>query len=147
MGKKHQQKQLEHDKRLTIPWKDAPEEHDYLAALTYLSLLMPVRQAERVVMALRAEEQCAYKATDLLRASKLPLLPYDDALVAHNVEKVREGKSLVPILLVRGDLLEHAPLMIADGYHRICAAFHLNEDLDIPCLIVDWPPLTEQAND
>jgi hypothetical protein len=127
--------------------KSAPEERDYLAAHTYLSLLMQVRQAERVVKALRAEEQYAYKATDLLRALPLPLLAYDDALVAHNIEKVREGKSLVPILLVRCVLLEHAPLVIADGYHRICAAYHLNEDLDIPCLIVNWPPQTEQANE
>src|SRR5689334_25432591 len=136
MGKKHEEKQFEHDKSLTISWKDMPEEDDYLAARTYLSLLMPVRQAERVVMALRAEEHCAYKVTDLLRASQLPLLQVDDALVAHNIEKVHEGKSLAPILLVRGDLLVHAPLVIADGYHRICAAYHLHEDLDIPCFIV-----------
>jgi len=42
-GKKHEQKQLEHDKRLTIPWKRAPEEHDYLAALTVEGQFIPVR--------------------------------------------------------------------------------------------------------
>jgi hypothetical protein len=113
------------------------------AALSYLSLLMPARQAEKIVVALRTEEQCAYKAADLLRASQLALLPREDYLVAHNIQKVRAGKSLVPILLVRGDLQEHAPLVIADGYHRVCAAYHLNEHLGIPCCIVDWPPLTE----
>jgi hypothetical protein len=25
----------------------------------------------------------------------------------------------------------------ADGYHRICASYHLDEDADIPCRIVD----------
>ena len=27
----------------------------------------------------------------------------------------------------------------ADGYHRICASYHLNEDAEIPCRIVDLP--------
>lgn len=146
MGKKHEQKQLERDKGLTIRWKEAPEEHDYSAALLYLGLLMPVGQAKRVVVALRVEEPCAYKPPDLLRAAQLPLLPRDDALVTHNIEKVREGESLAPILLVRGNLLEHSPLVIADGHHRICTAYYLNEDFEIPCRLVDWPPLTDSAN-
>jgi hypothetical protein len=27
------------------------------------------------------------------------------------------------------------PLTIADGFHRICASYHLDEDADIPCRI------------
>ena len=27
------------------------------------------------------------------------------------------------------------PLTVADGYHRICASYHLDEDADIPCRI------------
>jgi len=147
MGKKQEQKQIEDDKRLTIRWKDAPDDHDYLAALSYLSLIMPRRQAEQVVMALRAVEPCTYEASDLLRAAHLPLLPRDDALVARDLEKVRKGKALVPILLVRGDVLKNSSLVIADGYHRVCVAYHLNEDLEIPCRIADWPPTVAQANE
>jgi hypothetical protein len=29
-------------------------------------------------------------------------------------------------------------LTVADGYHRICASYHLDEDTDIPCRIVDY---------
>jgi len=29
------------------------------------------------------------------------------------------------------------PLIVADGYHRICASYHLDEDADIPCRITD----------
>jgi hypothetical protein len=25
------------------------------------------------------------------------------------------------------------PLQIADGYHRVCASYHLDENTDIPC--------------
>ena len=147
MGKKQEQKQIEQDKRLTIRWKGAPDEHDYLAALSYLSLILPRRHAERVVDALREEESCTYEASDLLRAAHLPLLPRDDPHVAQDLEKVRKGKALVPILLVGGDLLKNAPLVIADGYHRICAAYHINENLEIPCRIVEWPPTTARANE
>jgi hypothetical protein len=41
------------------------------------------------------------------------------------------------VLLVAGDLGADAPLTIADGYHRICASYHLYEDAVIPCRLVD----------
>lgn len=125
---------------LAVRWKAAPEEHDYPAALSYLSLLMPSARAQEIIYALRAVEPCAYKAKDLLRASQLALLPRSNYHVRHNIAKVRAGEELVPILLVRGDFLENAPLIIADGYHRLCASYWLDEDLDIPCHIADWPP-------
>jgi hypothetical protein len=28
-------------------------------------------------------------------------------------------------------------MTVADGYHRICASHHVDEDADIPCRIVD----------
>jgi hypothetical protein len=74
-------------------------------------------------------------------------MPRDDPHVAHDLEKVRQGESLVPILLVGGDLLKNSPLVIADGYHRICAAYYINENLEIPCRIVEWPPPTAEANE
>jgi hypothetical protein len=40
---------------------------------------------------------------------------------------------------VRGRLDAHVPLTVADGYHRICASYHIDEDADIPCRIVDRP--------
>jgi hypothetical protein len=71
-------------------------------------------------------------ASDLLRASGLALLPADDHEVAKDLHKVKSGTKLSPVLLVRG-----TPLWVADGYHRICASYHLNEDEVIPCRIVD----------
>jgi hypothetical protein len=29
------------------------------------------------------------------------------------------------------------PLTIADGYHRVCASYHLDENADIPCHLAD----------
>jgi hypothetical protein len=77
------------------------------------------------------------KAKDLLRASRLPVLAPDNFHVARDLNKVAEGTLLSPALLVRGILRTDSPLIVADGYHRICASYHLDEDADIPCRIAD----------
>jgi len=33
-------------------------------------------------------------------------------------------------------LLTH-PLVVADGYHRVCASYWIDENTDIPCILVD----------
>ncbi|OIJ86750.1 hypothetical protein [Streptomyces monashensis] len=111
-------------------WLDDPEEHDFPAAADYLDLLLPAEEVTRIVDALRASETQTKKAKDIMRASGLPLLPADNVHVQHNIQKVKRGSKLSPVLLVRG-----TPLVIADGYHRVCAAYHLTEDLIVPCRI------------
>ena len=120
-------------------WSNEPEEHDYPAALAYLALLMDEKVARRLVASLRKQQNVTRKAKDLLRASGLPLLSPDNVHVAGDLKKVEEGKRLSPVLLVRGSLETGLPLVVADGYHRICASYHLNEDTDIPCRIADLP--------
>jgi hypothetical protein len=120
-------------------WKDAPDDHDYPAAGDYLSLLMAQKMADQLVRRLRATTLVHRKAKDLLRASALPELPPDNVHVMKDLEKVKKGELLSPVLLVRGRLDAHVPLTVADGYHRICASYHIDEDADIPCRIVDWP--------
>src|SRR6202140_480246 len=118
-------------------WKKEPDDHDYPAAEGYLSLLMPPAQAKRVVRRLRTAPLVTRKAKDLLRASRLPALLPENFHVAPDLQKVKAGKQLSPVLLVRGQLSSEVPLTIADGYHRVCASYHLDEDADIPCRIAD----------
>ena len=118
-------------------WKSEPEDHDFPAASDYLSLLVPDALAATIVEALRRAPTIHRKAKDLLRASGLALLPPDNPHVAKDLAKVRGGERLSPVLLVRGRLAEDAPLVVADGYHRISASYHLDENADIPCRIVD----------
>ena len=116
-------------------WKDEPEHQDFPAARSYLSLLVGPGEAKKTAKALGDELDIArYKAKDILRAARLPLLPLDDPEVTVDLAKVKAGTKLSPVLLVRGD-----PLWIADGYHRICASYHLDEDAEIPCRIVARP--------
>ncbi len=117
----------------TEHWKNEPEGQDYPAALSYLSLLMDPAAAAQLVNALQKTGKLdRYKAKDVLRASGLPLLAEDNKHVASDLGKVKSGRKLSPVLLVRG-----RPLLVADGYHRVCASYHLDENADIPCRIVN----------
>ncbi len=120
-------------------WKSEPEDHDYPAAASYLSLLLPQSSVDALVAELRAAPIGHWKAKDLLRASGLGLLPTDNPHVSSDLKKVKEGDKLSPVLLVRGSLNRSAPLQIADGHHRICASYHLDEDADIPCRMAADP--------
>ncbi|HEY2196556.1 MAG TPA: hypothetical protein VGH69_02425 [Mycobacterium sp.] len=119
-----------------VLWGTEPDEHDYPAAEDYLALLATPAQVSEIVAALKAAPVVFKKAKDLLRASRLPLLPADDAHVARDLKKIKKGKQLSPILLVRGNLTTDVALQIADGYHRVCASYHTDENDDIPVKIV-----------
>ena len=124
----------------TEHWTDAPDAHDYPAAEDYLSLLTTPEAAHKLAERLQSAQLLHRKAKDLLRASALPVLDSTNVHVAKDLAKVKKGTPLSPVLLVRGELAAGVSLTIADGYHRICASHHLNEDEDIPCRLVDISP-------
>ncbi len=121
-------------------WQAAPAAHDFDAAADYLSLLFDTPTIRVIVSRLRSATNTTKKAKDLLRASGLALLTSDDNELMRDLKKVRKGEQLSPVLLVRGGLYHDRPLTVADGYHRICASYHIDEDADIPCRIAELPP-------
>jgi hypothetical protein len=123
----------------SIAWKEEPDDHDYPAAASYLSLVVSPPLVEAIVAALRDAPISHFQVKDILRASGLPLLPADDVHVAKDIAKVKQGHQLPPVLLVRGSLTQGVPLQIVDGYHRVCASYHLGEDSDVPCRITELP--------
>jgi hypothetical protein len=120
-----------------VSWKSEPDEHDYPAATAYLSLIADAAQTDDLVGRLKTASVDYHKAKDVLRAATLPLLAKDNPHVAADLKKIAQNTRLSPVLLVRGDLTSGAPLQIADGYHRVCASYHVDENTDIPCHIVD----------
>ncbi|HEY4462589.1 MAG TPA: hypothetical protein VGN41_07960 [Streptosporangiaceae bacterium] len=117
-------------------WKEEPEAQDFPAAESYLSLLIGPAAAAKRAKALRKEQTLRhFAAKDILRAAGLPLLGTDDSEVAADLEKVKMGTKLSPVLLVYGN-----PLWIADGYHRVCASYHLDEKTPVPCRMVARTP-------
>ena len=120
----------------TVKWLPKPEKHDFQAAEDYLSLIMSPKQAAdyRQKLSEAKDDITHRKAKDILRASQLTLLGQDNKHVASDLAKVADGAALSPILLIRGT--DQHPLIVADGYHRICASYWLDENTDIPCVLI-----------
>jgi hypothetical protein len=122
----------------TVAWKQEPDAHDYPAAADYLALLASPQRVESMVAALQKATVVTKKAKDILRAARLPLLADDNAHVTADLSKVHKGQPLSPVLVIQGDLVKGIPAQIADGYHRVCASYHVDENTEIPCRIVAW---------
>ncbi len=120
----------------SVNWLSGPENHDYQAAEDYLSLVMSVKKAaEYRQMLYESRDAVTHrKAKDILRASQLSLLDQTNKYVASDLAKAASGAALSPILLIRGN--SGRPLLVADGYHRVCASYWIDEDTDIPCILV-----------
>jgi len=118
----------------SIVWRDQPESHDYPAASSYLCLLLPPSQVEKLLSQLQVETITQFKAKDIFRAAQLPLLDEHNFHVARDLSKIEQSKALSPLLLVRDLGKRH--LIIADGYHRLCAVYLHDEDALIPCQII-----------
>jgi hypothetical protein len=121
-----------------VKWKNEPDEHDYPAAANYLALIAPPDVVTELVDGLRSAEIIHQKAKDILRASGLRLLDVDNPHVASDLKKISKGNDLSPVLLVQGDLASGRQLQIADGYHRVCASYHVDENTDIPCRLTTF---------
>ena len=129
------QVRIEAVSKRALRWSKQPVGEDYIAAFDYLCLIVPAPQAKRLVRRMRDARLFNRASKDLLRASTLPLLPAEDAAVARDMKRIQKGKALSPVLLVRGDAYQGAALIVADGYHRICAAYHEDESAEVACLM------------
>ncbi len=117
-----------------IKWLTEPEDHDYPAAASYLSLIYPPATVRRLVQGLRRARMTGFKGKDIFRAASLPLLDASNSHVAKNRKKILAGTALSPLLLVRDTA--NGRVIVADGYHRLCSIYPFDEDVLVPCKIV-----------
>ena len=120
-------------KNVQIRWLSEPEKQDYPAALSYLSLIYEDSLANSYVKKLKLAATSQFKAKDIFRASGLSLLGVSNAHVEKDQQKIKSGQALSPLLLVRDS--GSGKVIIADGYHRLCAVYSFDEDAVIPCKI------------
>ena len=123
---------MEHNQE--IKWFDNPEDHDYPAALSYLTLIYSDSVESKFISDLKKAPITLFKAKDIFRASSLSLLGVSNYHVEKDMSKIRKGEKLSPLLLVRDSA--NGRVIIADGYHRLCAIYSFDEDCLIPCKIV-----------
>ncbi len=107
---------------------------NYAAAGEYLSLLFNPKRVAKIVRQLRKAPLSRFKAKDIFRASQLSLLGVSNLHVEKDRRKIAKGTGLSPLLLVRDEV--HSKLIVADGYHRLCAIYGVDEDAVIQCRIV-----------
>lgn len=121
-------------KVIEINWLPDVEEQNYPAAESYLGLLYKEEHVAKLVSRLRSAAVVEFKAKDIFRASQLSLLGISNSHVEKDSKKIRDGVALSPLLLVRDE--QQGKLVVADGYHRLCAIYGFDEDAWIHCKIV-----------
>ena len=120
--------------KANIKWQSGPQKHDYSAAASYLSLTMEPQAAKNVAKKLDRAEMSEFAAKDIFRASMLSLLGVSNSHVEKDRTRIIRHERLSPLLLFRDE--RNGKLVIADGYHRLCAVYTFDEDAMIPCKIV-----------
>ena len=111
-------------------WLSEPEEKDYGAAHSYLSLLLAADLLREAMTLLREAPEGQWRAKDILRAARLPLLKgKQSGEVTEKLKHIASGTPISPILLIHDG---RGRLEIADGYHRACAAYIVDEDAQVP---------------
>ncbi len=61
------------------------------------------------------------------------MLGVNNSHVKKDQMKIESGRGVSPLLLIRDPA--NGKVIIADGYHRLCAVYTFDEDAVIPCKI------------
>ncbi len=117
-----------------VKWLPEPAATDYDAAQSFLQLLYSAKKVRRWGKKLKWQEISQHAAKDILRASGTPMSEIQAFDWSKQQKEIHQGKPLSPILLVRQDNGGH--LIIADGFHRMCALFANDQEIKVPCKIV-----------
>ncbi len=117
-----------------VTWLKKPEEGNYTAAKSYLSLLYDEPTVSGHLERLKGAPMSKFRAKDIFRASRLSLLGVSNFHVKTDRKKIKAGKALSPLLLIRDS--SNGKVIIADGYHLLCAVYSYDEDAVVPCKIV-----------
>src|SRR5690349_3236372 len=95
-----------------IKWLAKPKTGNYTAATSYLTLFHKSEKATALVKELKKAPMTSFKAKDIFRASRLPILGISNFHIKENKRKIKAGEPLSPILLVRDP--DYARVIIAD---------------------------------
>ena len=117
-----------------VKWLPDAVEDDYTSANAYLSLIKAPADVAKIVVKLRTAKVEKHKVADLFRAAQVELPATDDRPCRKEIKKIQKGETISPVLLLRD--APHRTVIIADGYHRICAAYRIDPDVVVHCKLV-----------
>jgi len=113
----------------SVKWDKKPRKKDYPAAQAYLTLLFGEKQATTLVTRLRRAQVREMPARDVLRAAHTPMAEVRAFDWVSQNKDIKKGRPFSPLLLVCGSHRDE--LIIADGFHRLCAAFATDQDAKV----------------
>jgi hypothetical protein len=111
-----------------MSWLADVADHDYDAALNYLSLKFDEKRATDAVARMKKAKLTSRRANDILRATGLPALPLTDPGVRKDLLKLLGGEKLSPVLVFD----QQPGADIADGYHRVSLAYNIDPFISVP---------------
>ena len=117
-----------------VKWLREPAAKDYEAAAAFLKLLYPTKKADGWTRKLKRATMSTFLAKDILRASGTPMSEVQAFDWSKQQKEIDDGTPLSPILLIKQDNGGH--LIVADGFHRLCALFANDQEVKVPCKIV-----------
>jgi hypothetical protein len=121
-------------KKKKVRWLSQVDAHDFPAARSYLGLIYDRKKVSNMIARLKEAPVVQFKAKDIFRASRLSLLGVSNSHVEKDRARMQKGEGLAPLLLVRDEA--NGLVVIADGYHRLCAVYEVDEDALICCRII-----------
>lgn len=113
----------------SVKWIKRPGKKDFPAAEAYLTLTLGQDRARRLIKRLRAAKLRKLPARDILRASRTPMSEVRAFDWVRQNKDIKKGRPFAPLLLVCDR--RSGKLIVADGFHRLCAAFARDQDAKV----------------
>ena len=112
---------------MPIKWSNSASDDDVQDARNFLFLIGMDWRAGGLSITIPAK--------DILRASSLltSVLPKDNAGVKKYLDRFKKGETISRVLLVVGQ--ETKPLIVAEGFHRVCAAWWTEEATPVAAIL------------
>jgi hypothetical protein len=126
-------KQTKDPKGGEIEWLPYVEEQSYPVAQSFLNLLFSKERADGIIAGLRSAAVVRFQAQDIFLAARLSPQGVSHSHVDRERKRILKGEAPSPLLLVRDEA--SGRVVIACGYHRLCAVHGIDEDAWIPCKI------------
>ena len=115
----------------SVKWRKAPREDDYPRAESFLRLIYPPEKATELIQKLREAKLEHWTAKDIFRATGTRA---ETENLSEQKREIAQGELLSPILMVRQPTL--GKLLVADGFHRLCAVHAIDEQAVIAAKLV-----------
>jgi hypothetical protein len=112
-----------------IRWHNRIRKRHIKRATAFLRLFLNKKDLNKLKAKLKKHRITTdyHTAKDIIRASQSQMVADDNANLLEHINDVKNGLAFYPVILVRAK----KRLFIADGFHRICTAYSIDDKTKI----------------